>query len=91
MSASSDPNRPVRTLRHRHLKVAIWENQTSNGVMYTATVTRSFKQEDGWKDTQSFRYDDLPIVAKLLNDAHTVISGLIEKSETPAPKAASKR
>lgn len=88
MATQTDRNVPVHTIRHRRIKVAIWENQTAKGPMHAVSVTRSFKKDDVWKDTHSFTYDDLPIVAKLLNDAHSAISALIVRAKTPAAKPA---
>lgn len=88
MSTATTRNAPVHTIRHRRIKVAIWENQTVKGPMYAVSVTRSFKKDDVWKDTHSFTYDDLPIVAKLLNDAHSAISTLMTRTRTPAAKPA---
>lgn len=66
--------RPVHTLRHRSLKVAIWRNETPKGVFYKVTIVRSYKKEDAWHDTQGIGYDDLMNLAKLLSDAHSWIS-----------------
>jgi hypothetical protein len=95
----SDPaeNRPVHEIRHRSIRAAIWKNQTVNGVMYTVTISRSYRNCETWHDSRSFRYDDLPIVAKLMFDAHTFISSLLKrragtgrKAPNGAPSAASR-
>lgn len=75
----SSQNLPVHTIRHRNLKAAIWKNQTAKGAMYDVRVTRSYKGGDAWRDSQSFGYDDLMNVAKLLSDAHSYITGLREQ------------
>lgn len=76
---STTKNLPVKTLRNRRIKAAIWENQSAKGVFYTVTISRSYKQNDVWRDSQSFSHNELLIVAKLMYDAHTAISLLIEK------------
>jgi hypothetical protein len=81
-------NRPVRTLRHRRLKAAIWRNDTEKGPMFNVTIVRSYRDGNGeWQDTQSIGYDDLMNVAALLHEAHAVISSLlaeIAKTRTAA-------
>jgi hypothetical protein len=77
-------NRPVHTIRHRSIKASIWRNATGKGPVFNVTVVRGYKDGDEWKDSHSFSYDDLPIVAKLLNDCHSYITSLIAKER---PKA----
>lgn len=86
MSKSPETNTPVAHLRHKRLKVAIWKNPSAKGPFYTVTISRSFKKDENWFDTGSFRFDDLPIIAKLLNDAHSVISRLIASDKAAATK-----
>jgi hypothetical protein len=75
-------NLPVHTICYGRIKAAIWKNQTNKGDVYNVTVTRSFRDGDGWHDSQNFSYDDLMIGAKLLYDAHRVITGLRAHSNT---------
>jgi hypothetical protein len=72
-------NRPIHTIRHRSIKASIWRNATAKGPVYNVIVVRGFKDGDVWKDSHSFGYDDLPIVAKLLNDCHSFITSLNER------------
>jgi hypothetical protein len=73
-------NRPIHEIRHRQIRAAIWPNPTEKGVMYSVTVSRSYKDKDGkWHDTQSFRFDDLLTVAKALTDAHSIISTMMSR------------
>jgi hypothetical protein len=68
-------NRPVHEVRFGTIRAAIWANQTEqHGVIYNVTVSRSYKNSSGdWKDSDSFGRDDLLIVAKALDEAHTWI------------------
>ncbi len=85
-ATESAANRPVQTLRHRSLKATVWRNQTDSGVMYNVTIVRSYRDKDteDWHDTHSFGYDDLMNVAKLMYDAHSVISSLRAKENASA-------
>lgn len=70
---------PIKECRHRSLRATIWKNATEKGVMYNVTLSRMYKDGDQWKDSQSFGFDDLMNLAKLLADAHTCISVFREK------------
>ncbi len=74
--SQSGKERPVHTIRHRNIKASIWRNSTGKGPVYNVTIVRGFKVGPTWKDSSSFGYDDLPIVAKLLNDCHSYITDL---------------
>lgn len=72
----ANENAPVHTIRHRSIKASIWKNQTAKGAMYDVRITRSYKVNDVWHETSSFGFDDLLVVAKLMYDAHSHITGL---------------
>ena len=45
-----------------NITAAIWANKTKDGrVWFNVTVTRRYKDGDQWKDTSTFRRDELPI------------------------------
>lgn len=81
MSTSSKPRpqsresktRPVHEIRMGRIRAAIWQNQTDNGVRHNVTMSRLYKDGDDWKDTTSFGRDDLPLVAKVCDQAHSWI------------------
>lgn len=64
---------PVHEIRFGAVKAAIWENQTTAGVRHNVTVSRLYKDGDEWKRTESFGRDDLPLLAKVVDQAHTWI------------------
>lgn len=68
------PNdRPVHELRLGKCKAAVWANPTEQGTRYNVTFSRIYKQDDRWESTGSFGRDDLPLIAKLADQAHTWI------------------
>jgi len=80
-------NRPVHEIRHRNIRATIWRNDTTKGPMYNVTVSRSYRDGDRWKDSNSFAFDDLMNLAKALYDAHSAISNQIARdraSEQPS-------
>ena len=83
--SKTNGNVPVQTIRDRRIKAAIWENNSPKGLFYTVTITRSFKQGEQWHDSHSFSHNELLIVAKLMYDAHSAISALLEKVKKAKP------
>jgi hypothetical protein len=72
-------NRPVHTIRYGTIQTAIWRNVVDNGnasrPMYDVTFSRSYKDNDNnWKDSTSFGAEDLLLVAKAADEAHTWIA-----------------
>lgn len=65
--------RPVHEIRMGRIKAAIWRNETDNGPRYNVTLARVYKTDDGWESTDSFGRDDLLLVAKVADCAHTWI------------------
>jgi hypothetical protein len=55
------------------IKAAIWENSTQNGLRHNVTLVRIYKDGDQWKTSDSFGRDDLPLVMKVADKAHTWI------------------
>ena len=55
------------------IKATIWANDTANGTRHNVQVTRLYKDGDDWKESDSFGRDDLLLVAKVLDLAHTWI------------------
>jgi len=64
---------PVHKITFGLIHVAIWKNEGSKGTFYNVTVTRSYKDGEEWKESQSYGRDDLPLVSKALDQAHTWI------------------
>jgi hypothetical protein len=65
---------PVHEFRICSIKAAIWENQTNNGTRFNVTLARIYKDGEQWKSTDSFGRDDLLLLAKVVDQAHTWIS-----------------
>ena len=71
------PIKPVDEVRLGALKAAIWRNERDNGARFNVTFSRSYRDSDGnWKSTSSFGRDDLLVVAKLADRAHSRIFAL---------------
>jgi hypothetical protein len=88
-TSSVNGNKPVHTVRHRNIKATIWRNTSEQGgAFFNVTITRSYKNGDEWHDINSFGYDDLMNVAKLMYDAHSFITELRAKESAQSRPAA---
>lgn len=70
--------KPIHEVRLGHVKAAVWKNETEAGVRYNVTFSRIYKDGDNWKSTESFGRDDLLLLGKVADQAHTWI---FEKSQ----------
>ena len=55
------------------IKAAIWQNQTEAGLRYNVTFERLYHQEGEWRSTTSFGRDDLLLLGKVADLAHSWI------------------
>lgn len=73
----SDHNRPVHEIRLAQIRVSIWCNQgNGNRDWHSVSISRVYRDGDVWKDSTSFRRDDLPLVAKAAEMAYAWIWGV---------------
>ena len=78
-NAGRSNNRPIHTIRYGPVRAAVWRNVVDLGAasreMYSVTFSRSYRDGDNqWKDSASFGVDDLLVLAKVADEAHTWIS-----------------
>jgi hypothetical protein len=52
--------KPVNEIRIGSIRAAIWQNKVGDKVRHNVTFTRSYKDGDEWKTSDSFGRDDLP-------------------------------
>ncbi len=65
---------PVKTLRLGRIKAAIWENNADQRPFYNVTFARTYMDEaKQFHDTDSFGRDDLLLLGKLADQAHTFV------------------
>jgi len=68
-------NRPAHQVRLGFIKASICENAAGESTRYAVTFNRIYKEREGdqWKSSESFGRDDLLVVAKVADMAHTWI------------------
>ncbi len=73
-NAATGAKVPVKTLRLGRIKAAVWENETDAKKFYNVTFARTYVDDaKNYHDTDSFGRDDLLVVAKLADQAHSFI------------------
>jgi hypothetical protein len=75
--------KPVREFRIGRLKAVCWANETEHGVRHNVTVCRLYRDGDQWRTTESFGRDDLLLLAKILDRAHSWILDQGSGEEVP--------
>jgi hypothetical protein len=74
--------RPVHEVRIGAVKAAIWKNEGSNGSWHGVTFERIYRDNDEWKSSPSFGRDELLVLAKVADQAHTWIVAQDPRAET---------
>lgn len=65
---------PVKTLRLGRIKAAVWENNSDQRAFFNVTFSRTYMDEQKqFHDSDSFGRDDLLLLSKLADQAHTFI------------------
>ena|SRR5438874_12338749 len=71
--ADSPRKKPAHEVRLGVIKAAIWENMVGDILRYNVTFSRVYKDNGEWKTSETFGRDDLLVVAKVADQAHTWI------------------
>ncbi len=79
---ATQPTKPVAEFKLGLVKAVVWRNETTVGPRHNVTFARLFRRDDQWHETSSFGRDDLPLVQRVAEQAHTFIF-----SQKPEPAA----
>jgi hypothetical protein len=82
--------KPIQEVRLGTIKAAVWRNETESGVRYNVTFSRIYKDGDTWKSTDSFGRDDLLLLGKVADQAHSWIFAQAQENDS-AGKPASRK
>ena len=80
--------RPAGEIRYGRLRATIWKQESDKGPWYSVVLTRSYQDPQGdWHAASSFGRDDLLLLAKLCDQAHSWIHQQMarEASRTNSP------
>ncbi len=71
---SNAGNGPAKTLRLGRIKATIWENSADQRTFYNVKFARTYvDDEKKFHDSDSFGRDDLLLLSKLADQAHTFV------------------
>ena len=76
--------KPISEVRIGRVKAVIWPNGTDGRTRHNVTFSRLYKDGDEWKNTQSFSRNDLLLLAKVADQAHSRIFELQQAEEPQA-------
>src|SRR6516225_2101209 len=65
--------RPAAKLRYGWVRVTIWGQNSDKGSWYSVVPSRGYQDSTGWHSSSSFGRDDLLVLAKLCDQAHSWI------------------
>jgi hypothetical protein len=65
-------NMPVHEVKFGRVRATIWANDGESGVWHSVKLTRLYKDKEGkWQDTDGFNREDLPLLIKAADEAHS--------------------
>ncbi len=71
--AADGANRPAYEVRLGRIKATVWRNASDSGPWYSTVISRLYKEGNDWRQSESYGRDDLPLVMKVADLAHTWI------------------
>ena len=76
--------KPVAEVRIGRVKATVWPNETEGRTRHNVTFSRLYRDGAEWKSTQSFGRNDLLVLAKVADFAHSRIFELQQEEESQA-------
>ena len=83
---ATNKRKPAAELRIGTVKATVWENEVGGIPRHNVTFSRLYRDEGQWKTTHSFVFNNLLTLAKLADQAHTLIA---ERNAEAAQEASS--
>jgi hypothetical protein len=77
--------KPIHEIRIGALRAAVWKNDTRIGARYNVTFSRLYKEGDEWRTSDSFGRDELLLLAKVADRAHSWIYDQPRESASDEP------
>lgn len=60
--------KPIYTVKYGAIQFSVWDNKTDKGSYKTITFSRTYKDGDKFKQTNTFKPTDLPLIQLGLNN-----------------------
>lgn len=81
-NSTQEKSKPIHEIRLGNIRAAIWENHSNFGsLFYKITFSMEYRRDSQQHSTASFDRDDLLLVAKVADRAH---SWIFEQTKGPA-------
>ncbi len=81
-SDNGQKQRPVVEFKYGLCRASVWENdKEGGGVRYSVSCQRSYKDDQGWHQTQTLNASDIDLMIMALQDAKRWIYGPKPQSE----------
>lgn len=80
-------DKPVHEIRLGPIKAALWKHDTTHGPRYNVRFARLYFDQGRWQSSGSFGRDDLLLLAKVADHAHSWICQQVQET-APAGHAA---
>ena len=75
-SENGQKQRPVAEFKYGLCRASVWENEKDGGgVRYSVSFQRSYKDDQGWHQTQTLNASDIDLMVMALEDAKRWIYG----------------
>jgi len=84
-------DKPIHEMRLGRVKAVIWRNESELGVRYNIKFSRLYKAGDQWQSTDSYGRDELILLSKLADMAHTWVFQQNDRADTPVDSYADDR
>ncbi len=81
---------PVHEEKLGLIRASIWKNNTAQGVRFNVTLGRLYRDGTQWKTSESFGRDDLPLVEKVCDRAHSWIFAQVQEEKRDGSNAEAK-
>lgn len=83
-----EQKRPVHTISYEMIRAYIWRNDTATMLFHDVTFFRSQRQGSSLANSCCFGAKDLPLLAKVILDAHAWIHGQVTGQQQDAASPA---
>jgi hypothetical protein len=75
--------RPVAEFKYGLCRASVWENEKDGGgVRYSVSCQRSYKDDQGWHQTQTLNASDIDLMIMALEDAKRWVYGPKQQGES---------
>lgn len=84
-----EQQKPIHMITCGAIRAYVWRNECASRLFHDVTFPRRYRDLNGWATTCSFGVKDLPVLAKVILDAHVWIHARLASGEdATSPRAA---